>query len=446
MAPVWENRGGWWPIIRESFTTAWQHDVALTVDRNFVLSNHAVYACMTLVASDIAKMRLRLVEYDKVAGIWKETSSPSFSPVLQKPNHFQTRIQFIESWVISKLSRGNAYVLKERDARGVVVAMYVLDAGRVTPLVADNGEVFYRLAEDNLSGVGAGDIVVPASEIMHDRKDCLFHPLVGVSPIFAAGTSATQGLRIQNQSAKFFGNGAMPSGLLIAPKGIDEAQAAALKESWETKFTGDNAGKIAVLAGELSYQPMTMTSSDAQLIEQLKWTAEQVCGTFHVPPYKIGLGAMPTNNNVQSLNVEYYMQALQRHIEDIELCLDEGLGLTTPKDGRILGTEFDLDGLLRMDSLTQMEVLLKGKDVMTPDEARRRIDLPPTPGGDVVYRQQQDFSLEALAKRDAKDDPFSTGEKAPLALPAPDPEPEPDDTERAVAALRFKYAEALHAA
>jgi phage portal protein BeeE len=83
---------------------------------------------------------------------------------------------------------------------------------------------------------------------------------------------------------------------------------------------------------------------------------------------------------------------------------------------------------------------------MTPDEARARIDLPPTPGGNVVYRQQQDFSLEALSKRDAKDDPFATGADAkPLALPAPTPEPE-DDTERTIAAFKFKYAEALHAA
>jgi phage portal protein BeeE len=39
---------------------------------------------------------------------------------------------------------------------------------------------------------------------------------------------------------------------------------------------------------------------------------------------------------------------------------------------------------------------------MTPNEAARRLNLPPVAGGDAVYRQQQDFSLEALAKRDAK--------------------------------------------
>jgi hypothetical protein len=58
-----------------------------------------------------------------------------------------------------------------------------------------------------------------------------------------------------------------------------------------------------------------------------------------------------------------------------------------------------------MDTATQMDVLDKGKNYLTPDEGRQKIGLPPVEGGDVVLRQQQDFSLAALAKRDAQDDP-----------------------------------------
>lgn len=417
---------GWYPI-RESFSGAWQTNVV--VDRDAVLAFHAVYACTTLIASDIAKLRMKLVQQE-ASGIWSETTSPAFTPVLRKPNHYQTRIQFFETWVLSKLSRGNAYVLKERDARGVVTSLYLLDPNRVTPKISDNGDVYYDLAMDYLSGLPQ-QVIVPARDIIHDRFNCLYHPLVGVSPIFASGLAATQGVRIQNSSATFFGNGARPSGILTAPGEISQDTAERLKEYWETEFAGSNTGKVAVLGDDLKYAPMTMTSVDAQLIEQLKWTAEVVCSTFHVPPYKIGIGQMPTYNNIQALNIEYYTQALQRLMEDIELCLDEGLGLDVAKDGRQLGTEFDLDGLLRMDSVAQMEVLDKGRDFMTVDEARRRIDLPPTPGGNAVYRQQQDFSLAALAKRDATDDPFGAKKSGPaLAPPAEDM---PPDAKAAVA-------------
>lgn len=404
LSPV-SSRGGWWPIVRESFPGAWQQNV--TINRETVLSNHAVFACQTLIASDIAKLRVKLVA-KSTDGIWSETANAAYSPVLRKPNPYQNRIQFFESWVLSKLKHGNAVMLKRRDNRNVVTQLHVLDWTLVTPLISDGGDVFYQLQTDQLAGM-PDSITVPASEVIHDRYNCLFHPLVGISPIYANGLAATQGVAIQSNSTKFFQNNSQPGGILSAPGTIKQETADRLKADWETKFSGDNAGKVAVLGDGLKYEAMAVTAHDAQLIEQLKWTAEVVCSTYHVPPYKIGVGALPSYNNVQALNVEYYTQALQKLIEDIELCLDEGLsigdGVTV--GGATYGTEFDVDNLLRMDSVTQMEVLDKGKNVMTPNEARKKIDLPARAGGDAVYRQQQDYSIEALAKRDAKEDPFA---------------------------------------
>jgi len=426
---VYENRGGWYPLIREMFTGAWQRN-ATPIDQNLVLSYHAVYACMTLIASDIAKLRVKLVQQDST-GIWTETTNPAYSPVIRKPNRYQNRIQFWESWVLSKLQRGNAYMLKERDGRGVVTDLYVLDPNRVKPLISDDGEVYYQLSADNLSGI-ENDVTVPAKEIIHDRFNCLFHPLVGTSPIYACGLAATQGLNIQNSSSRLFANNSQPGGILTAPGKIGKETGERLKADWEEAYTGRNLGRVAVLGDGLKYESMAITAVEAQLIDQLKWSAETVCSAFHVPPYKIGIGTMPTYNNIQSLNVEYYSQCLQRLIEDSELCLDEGLEMGTG-----IGTEFDTDNLLRMDSVTQMDVLDKAKSILTPDEQRAYLNKKPTVGGDVVYRQQQDFSLAALAKRDAQDDPFATssgggGSKKPpqqTDMPAPDDMPANDNTE-----------------
>jgi phage portal protein BeeE len=126
---------------------------------------------------------------------------------------------------------------------------------------------------------------------------------------------------------------------------------------------------------------------------------------------------MPTYNNIQSLNVEYYSQCLQRLIEDIELCLDEGLGM-----GENIGTEFDLDGLLRMDSVTQMSVLKEavGAAVMAPNEARKKIDLKPVTGGESPMIQEQNYSLAAIAKRDAKEDPWGAAASSQQHATEPD--------------------------
>src|SRR5690606_33826764 len=157
----------------------------------------------------------------------------------------QTRIEFFRSWIFSLLLWGNTYVLKERDQNGFVARLYVLDPQRVTPLVSEDGGVYYRLNNDNLNGIRESSITVPASEIIHDRMNTLWHPLIGVSPISASGMAATQALAIQDNSAKFFQNMSRPSGVLEAPGAISNETASRIKTAWEENFSGANAGKVA---------------------------------------------------------------------------------------------------------------------------------------------------------------------------------------------------------
>jgi HK97 family phage portal protein len=423
LASVDTTRGGWWPLIREPFAGAWQDGEEDNVET--VVSYSAVFACVALISSDIAKMRVRLMAQD-ADGIWTETESPAFSPFLRKPNRYQNRIQFFKWWMTSKLLHGNTYALKVRDSRGVIVAMYILDPTRVRPLVAPDGSVFYELKRDNLSSLQE-DVIVPASEIAHDVGCPLFHPLVGVSPIYACGLAAVEGLRIQNSSLKFFANGSQPGGVLTAPGAISTETAARMKTYWEDNFTGDNVGKVAVLGDGLKYEAMTVKATEAQLIEQLKWTAENVCTAYRVPAYKVGIGNPPNFNSVEALDQQYYSQCLQEHIESLELVLDEGLGLAPDKvNGQRLGVEFDLDDLMRMDTAALIKAEKEASGIKKVNESRRRLNLPPVDGGDTVYLQQQEFSLEALAKRDARPDPFSAGKTTP-AMPAPTPQPDEKD-------------------
>jgi HK97 family phage portal protein len=395
LSPVTGNGRGWWPIVRESFPGAFQRNVE--IKRDLVLSHHAVFACQTLIASDIAKLRIRLVQRDE-NGIWKEVPNSSFRAFV-KPNRYQTRLQFYESWVLSKLQHGNAYILLERTGQRVT-GMHVLDPTRVKPLVADNGDVYYDVNADQLAGMPQR-LVIPARDIIHDRFNCLFHPLVGLSPIFAAGLAAMQGLAIQSDSTLFFQNGAQPGGVLTAPGEIADETAARLKEYWDTNFSGQNAGKIAVLGDGLKYEAMKAKATDSQVIEQLRWSAEIVCGVYHVPAFMVGVGPEPNYNNVQNLTLRYYSQCLQRLIEDIEALLDEAFGMNGDVGtGASLGTEFDLDDLLRMDTATQFDIAAKAKGILTLDEQRRRLNAGPVEGGDTIYLQQQDHSLAAIAARD----------------------------------------------
>src|SRR5262245_55095252 len=74
-----------------------------------------------------------------------------------------------------------------------------------------------------------------------------------------------------------------------------------------------------------------------------------------------------------------------------------------------------------MDTKTQYETFGSGikNAIITTNEARKKVGYGKKPGGDSIFLQQQYYSLEALAKRDAKEDPFAAKQQ-----PAPPPPPE----------------------
>lgn len=407
---------GWWPMVREPFTGAWQRNKEERIDT--LLQYPTLYACISRIATDIGKLPFQLKARDS-NGIWSVVDREPYSRLLDKPNHYQTAQQFREGWLLSKLMQGNTYVVKERDSRGVVVGQYILDPYRVMPLVSDSGEVFYQLYSDKLNLLpDDGILAVPASEIIHDRCICPFHPLIGLPPIAAAHWPTLKNMRILRSSAEFFGNGAQPSGILSAPGAIGDDTAKRLAEYWNNNFTGANAGKVAVVGDGLQFVSLAAKSVDSQMVEQLRYSDEQICQPFGIPPFKVGIGSIPAGMKVDDMNQLYYSDALQTHVEAIENLLDDGLGISKP-----LGVELDLWPLLRMDQAKQAEVETKlvGGAIKSPNEARRMFDLKPKEGGDAIYLQQQNYSLEALARRDQQDDPF--GGAAPSSSAA-DPDPE----------------------
>jgi HK97 family phage portal protein len=211
----------------------------------------------------------------------------------------------------------------------------------------------------------------------------------------------------------FFGNAARPSGILTAPGNIDEATAARLENNWHSNYTGINQGKVAILGSGLTWNPLQQNAVDSQLIEQLKHNNETICTAFGIPAFMVGAKDPPNYQNAELLDLQYYKQCLQSLIEHIELILSEGLGLISAG----YRAEFDLTGLFRMDSQTQITVLAEAvsKGILSPNEARRVLGYVDVTGGESPMAQQQMFTLQALANR----------ANAPALPAAPAPMPSP---------------------
>lgn len=412
--------GGAGAAPRETYPGEWQSSsraASGTYSKRSPLAHSAVFTCISNITSDISKLPARVMRprtdgRPGLEGMEVHKNHP-LTAVLRKPNHYQTSLQFFQHYFASKLWTGNAYVLLFRDGRGVVQSMHVLDPTTVTPALTSDGSLYYLVKADRLNGL-TEDVYIPARDLLHDRAITLFHPLVGVSPLYAAAASASIGNSIVQNSENFFTNMSRSSGVLTAPGEIPDTLAARLKKEWDNNYTGLGFGKVAVLGAGLEWKPMTMTAADAQLIDQLRWTVEDIGRVYRVPSFMLGENKI-TYKNSEQLSRYYFQGCLSYHIESAEQCFNAKFELTGG-----LEIQFDLSPLFRMETDLRYETHSKALSagIKSINEVRAEENLPPVKGGDEPRLQMQYIPL-------SKVDAVAPAAPAPQA-PAPEPE---DDTE-----------------
>lgn len=414
--------------VHEPFAGAWQMNKECWGPYGIF---SAVYACIAIISGDLAKLPPR-VRASAPDGSKRDLDTHPVAVVLNNPNSYQTRVDFWGQFMASALFTGNTYVFLARDARNVIVSMHILDPRRVSVLLADDGSVFYRIGQEKLAQLLGSDII-PARDILHHRLLAMNHPLVGMTPLYAAGVSAMTGQTIQQNSFAFFSNMSRASGVLTSPGKISTELANRLKTEWDQNFKGGAMGRTAVLGEGMKWEPLTISAADAQLIEQLRWSVEDVARCFRVPSYMLTDASKVSFKNAETLARNYYSQTLQYHIESIEARVDQAFGLS----GNTY-CEFDLASLLRMEFDARMAAYQMGiqSGVLTINEARKLEELKPMEGGDEPLIQAQYRPL-SMAGEPGQVAPVPTPEPpAPTADPEDDVEAD-DGTESDDAAKTF---------
>ena len=241
--------------VHEPFPGAWQMNREIYGPGGIF---SAVYACITIISGDVSKLppkiRKRLPDGSKL-----DFENHPAARVLWYPNSYQTRVDFWGQFMASSLFTGNTYAYLIRDERNVISEMHLLDPRKVQPLLADDGSVFYRVAADPLAEL-EDSVVLPARSIMHHRLLTLTHPLIGLTPLYAAGISAQTGQTIQNNSYAFFSNMSRPSGVLTAPGKIEADLATRLRTEWDQNFKGNQLGRTAVLGSGMKWEALAISA------------------------------------------------------------------------------------------------------------------------------------------------------------------------------------------
>jgi HK97 family phage portal protein len=426
----WVTRTAWWPTTppNQWGHTWFQSGYPSPNTMPPLLTFPAVYTSIDTISSDIARLPIRhyrMVDGDKVE---VEVSAPL--RVLDKPNGYQTRFDMMKQFVASQLYRGNGYLYAMRNRRYEIDELHVLFPDGVWPYRSGN-EVFYSVAPNKLADIDVQRMLT-TRECLHHRMLTLADPLIGITPLMAAALSTSAGMAILTQSERFFNHMARPSGVLQTASKLDPERAQAIKDRWSAVYKGPgNAGEVAVLEQGLEWKSLALTAVDAQLIEQLRYTVEDVARVYRLPIFMLGDLTKVSYNSSEQLTRIYYSGCLVAHMSAIEDKFTQFFDM----DGRREWLEFDTDYLFRTEMQARVEALARSVQggLRTPNEARSVEGLNPLPGGDQIFMQQQMVPVEVLAKRaDLTSQPPTGGPNPPatptaaleappaqLALPAP---------------------------
>ena len=326
-----------------------------------------MFAVVSRIASDISKIAPPLLLEQDDNGFWTETTNPAYTPgpaaaePLSDPAAVLTNAS-----CLSLLLHGNAYVLKNRDERGVVDALYPLEPSRVKVLVAPDGAVYYELQANDLAGI-ANDtppVIVPAREIIHMRWNCLFHRSDGhLAALCHQRRRSRRRRRSRSSSTTFFGKGGRPAGVLIAPTKLDPLSAQRIKAD-AANFT---TGELLVLENGMKYEPVSTTAVQSQLIEQLGWTEEKICEVFGMPISILNSAKQPPYANAEASQLQYKSECLEVHLHEHRERLDRRARAADVSEDRIRRHAADLDGY---DDAHERRRRWRSSSGMSPNEVR----------------------------------------------------------------------------
>jgi HK97 family phage portal protein len=378
-----------------------------------------VYACVMIIARSISQcypLHMQMSE----SGITKRTKGTSAYRVLRSPNTYQTGPEFLLNLIAMTLFDGEAFALCTRDERGEIDSLHLLPRGTCSPRVVEGTrEVFYSVGSSPLAPGGV-DFIAPARDVLHLKFHTPRHPLIGESPIRAAALAIGINVALSQNQAAFFSRMSRPSGVISTDQVLTREQMGQLRAAWQDQAKGLAAGGIPILSGGLKWQPLSVDSQDAQLVQAQQMSLEDICRVFGVPPPLVGDLSHATLNNSETLVRHFLSMSLGSYLELTERAFDRLFGVP---DGQYI--EFDTTALLRTDFQGRIDGLTKAVQggLFTPDEARALEGLSPIEGGGTAYLQRQMTPIDKIGD-------LLEAEAAAKKAPEPAPVVEPDGDEK----------------
>lgn len=323
-----------------------------SVNERSAMQMTAVYSCVRILAEAVAGLPLHLYRYKEDGGKERAIDNNLYHLLHDEPNKEMSSFIFRETLMTHLLLWGNAYAQIIRNGKGEVVALYPLMPNKMQVDRDENGELYYiytRSSEEAKTMEGATVYLTPR-DVLH-IPGLGFDGLVGYSPIAMAKNAIGLAIATEEYGAKFFANGAAPSGVLEHPGTIKDPSR--LRENWNSTFGGSaNSGKVAVLEEGMKYTPISISPEQAQFLETRKFQIDEIARIFRVPPHMVGDLEKSSFSNIEQQSLEFVKYTLDPWVIRWEQSLSRSL--LSEDEKRRYFFKFNLEGLLRGDYESRM--------------------------------------------------------------------------------------------
>lgn len=357
------------------------------VNERSAMQMTAVYACVRILAEAIAGLPLHLYKYTDEGGKEKAMDHPLYLLLHDEPNPEMTSFIFRETLMTHLLLWGNAYAQIIRNGKGEVIALYPLMPNRMTVDRDENGHLYYQYSRSNDEAIKSKDstVILQPKDVLH-IPGLGFDGLVGYSPIAMAKNAIGLAIATEEYGAKFFANGAAPSGVLEHPGTIKDPSK--VREAWQSQFGGSqNSGKVAVLEEGMKYTPISISPEQAQFLETRKFQINEIARIFRVPPHMVGDLEKSSFSNIEQQSLEFVKYTLDPWVVRWEQSIQRRLFTTEEK--RSYFVKFNVEGLLRGDYASRMQgyATARQNGWMSANDIREleNLDLIPDEDGGNLY-------------------------------------------------------------
>lgn len=358
---------------------SYAEEAATPVTFDTAMQLSAVWACVKLLAETPASLPLNF--YRKTPDGRVEYDDHPLSVLFQnKVNRYQNRVEFWETVFLNLLTHGNAYCQIERRGNTITSLMPLMSAQMEVSLLSD-GSLSYQYENDQY-----GVTVFSEKSIWHLKL--MGNGITGLSPLAYQRNTLGIAQAAEKAVSNIYKNGAKPSGVLKLDKLLTKQQREEVREAFATLTTGNN-NRLMVLEKGTEFQPISLSPQDIELLQSRKFQISEICRWYGVPSVMVNdnNGTSVWGSGIEQIVQGFYKLTLRPLLEKVEASMM--VNLLSDADRRNMEVEFDFNALLRSDLKTMFESYKSAVNgsLMSPNEARRELNLQPVDGGDKLFMQ-----------------------------------------------------------